>query len=451
MNTQLASVLQEAGRSPADLIRTLNQRLRSKSQPTVHRTTAYKWLSEDSRPVGSNTPELVADILSEWTGKRITVASLGWTRGARVPALYGLSESWGASSTLQMLQKELGDDMDRRVYLAQSGMDLVALSNPWLLDPIEKLTEVKAGRRIGSSVVADINTITSIRRRMDDALGGGTLLAAVREDLKVTIRLIARDSYSSETGKLLYAAVAEQARLASWLAYDTGQYGLAQHYTATALRAAHTAEDRQIGANILGFAAYQDGTRGDAVAAEGLSRAALAGGRGGLTPAVEGSLHARLGMARARVGDMDGAAAAFDAAENLLNRSDSAEEPEWIYWFTPGDLHGIAGESYLAFQRSDIALEHLRQAVAGTPDDLARDKALWLSTMATAWAVEGELEQGHQVAEDALLLLGGKLESERVFGVFSGFCAALDQRDPRSAQGFRDRLIAHVAEGDQLA
>jgi hypothetical protein len=350
-----------------------------------------------------------------------------------------------------MLQKELGDDMDRRVYLAQSGMDLVALSNPWLLDPIEKLTEVKAGRRIGSSVVADINTITSIRRRMDDALGGGTLLAAVREDLKVTIRLIARDSYSSETGKLLYAAVAEQARLASWLAYDTGQYGLAQHYTATALRAAHTAEDRQIGANILGFAAYQDGTRGDAVAAEGLSRAALAGGRGGLTPAVEGSLHARLGMARARVGDMDGAAAAFDAAENLLNRSDSAEEPEWIYWFTPGDLHGIAGESYLAFQRSDIALEHLRQAVAGTPDDLARDKALWLSTMATAWAVEGELEQGHQVAEDALLLLGGKLESERVFGVFSGFCAALDQRDPRSAQGFRDRLIAHVAEGDQLA
>jgi tetratricopeptide (TPR) repeat protein len=340
--------------------------------------------------------------------------------------------------------------MERHVFLAQSGLDLSALATPWLLDPIDRVQDSVDGRRIGIATVNDIETITGVRRRMDDALGGGSLLAAVREDFRVTVSLLTRASYSAETGRRLYAAAAEQARLASWLAFDGGMHGLAQHFTATALRAAHTAEDRSVGANILGFAAYQAAWGHDGAAAEGFGRAALAGARGGLTPAVEGSIHARLGMARATLGDLPGAAAAFEQAETFLAAADPAVEPDWIYWFTPGDLHGIAGESYLAASQSALAIGHLQAAVQGTPDDLTRDKALWLSNAARAYAVTGELEQGRQAAEEALALLSGDLESERVSGVFTGFCAAVREHDPAVADEFQERLVAHAAEGEQL-
>jgi hypothetical protein len=45
--------------------------------------------------------------------------------------------------------------------------------------------------------------------------------------------------------------------------------------------------------------------------------------------------------ARARLGDLSGAAAAFETAEGFLTASDPEAEPDWIYWFTASDLHGI--------------------------------------------------------------------------------------------------------------
>ncbi|MBV8542813.1 MAG: hypothetical protein JO268_20160, partial [Pseudonocardiales bacterium] len=254
-------------------------------------------------------------------------------------------EMWGLRANLQMLRTEMGDEMERRLLLAQSGLALVGLANPWLLDPVDRVVDSIDGRRIGHGTVTDIESITAARRRMDDALGGGSLLSAVREDLRVSINLLTRASYSAEVGRRLYSVTAEQARLASWLCFDTGRYALAQRYTQMALRAAHSAEDRQVGANVLGFAAFQAGARGDGVAAEAFSRIALAGGRGALTPAVEGAVHARLGMGRAGLGDSPGAAASFDTAERLLTSSDPEEEPDWIYWFKVGDLHGIIGVS----------------------------------------------------------------------------------------------------------
>ena len=192
--------------------------------------------------------------------------------------------------------------MNRRLFIAQSGLSLAGIANPWLLDPVDRVIDSIDGRRIGHTTITDIESITAVRRRMDDAIGGGSLLSAVREDLRVSITLLTRSAYSADVGRRLYAATAEQARLASFLCFDTGRHELAQHYTQMALRAAHSAEDRQIGANVLGFGALQAGIRGDGVAAEAFSRIALAGGRGTLTPAVEGSITRSTGQGPRTVG-----------------------------------------------------------------------------------------------------------------------------------------------------
>ncbi|MBW0011256.1 MAG: hypothetical protein JO063_14295, partial [Pseudonocardiales bacterium] len=109
-------------------------------------------------------------------------------------------EMWGLRANLQMLRTEMGDEMERRLLLAQSGLALVGLANPWLLDPVDRVVDSIDGRRIGHGTVTDIESITAARRRMDDALGGGSLLSAVREDLRVSINLLTRASYSAEVG-----------------------------------------------------------------------------------------------------------------------------------------------------------------------------------------------------------------------------------------------------------
>lgn len=445
MNEQLGAIIDGAGRSPEDLARAVNRRLAAVRRPPVHRTTPYKWI-EGAKPRGI-IPALVADVLSEWTGTRITPADLGWIprQGSPLQSIINPTESWGASTALRVLKAELGDDMDRKLFLAQSGFTLASIANPWLLDPYDRVVDSAGGRRINDATVADIQLITAARRRMDDAMGGGALLSALREDMRVVTHLLSHASYTAEVGRKLFAAAAEQARLASWLCFDTGQYGLAQRYTSIALRTAHASEDRQVGANVLGFSAYQAGVQGDGVAAEAFARTALtSASRGGLTPAVEGSIHARLGLARARLRDLPGAAEAFDNAEALLSESIPEEEPDWIYWFTPGDLHGIAGQSYMFAHEPGTAVSHLEAAITGTDASLTRDKALWLSTAATAQVLNNSPEQGRETAEEALQILSGDLDSGRVADVFTEFCEALRGVDSRAASNFSQRLAEVV-------
>lgn len=452
MNEQLAAVISGSGRSPEDLARAVNRRLAAAKRPPVHRTTPYKWI-EGATPRGI-LPTLVTEVLSEWAGIKITPVDVGWIsrRGASPQqAIVIPTETWGASTALRALKAELGDGMDRNLILAQSGFALTSLANPWLLDPYDRVVETSNGRRINEATVADINSITAARRRMDDAMGGGALLSALREDMRVVTHLLTHASYTAAVGRQLFAAAAEQARLASWLCFDTGQHGRAQRYSAIALRSAHASEDRQVGANVLGFASYQAGVQGDGVAAEAFAQTALTSvARGGLTPAVEGSIYARLGLARARLGDLKGAAAAFDAAESHLESSTPDEEPEWIYWFTPGDLHGIAGQSYMFARDPNAATSHLEAAVVGTDETLVRDKALWLSTAATAQVLDRKPEQGRETAEEALRILSGDLDSGRVADVFAEFCDALRGIDSRSAADFSQRLAEAVPSHDFL-
>lgn len=449
MNQQLASLLEEAGKSSVQLARQVN--VRRPVTETIHETTPRKWIKGDSKPRGK-LPGIVAEILSEWTGRNITVRDLGWT-GPSTPisAIGPLNEPWGARAVLQILLAEFGEDVERRTYLEMNGLELASLANPWLLEPFERISEMVGGRRIGSSMIKDINTITATRRKMDDTAGGGMLLPAVREDLRLSLAFLEDARYTAEIGRQLHAAIAEQARLASWLAFDSGQHGLAQHYTALAVKTAYIAEDWQTGSNALAFASRQAAVKKDAVAAESLARAALSGGRGQLTPAVQASIHARLANARARLGDENGFRRTLDEAEALLAASDPANEPPWIYWFGIADLHGLAGEGALEAGLYDFALENLSLAASEMPAEHVRDRALWLAIKATAHAKNGGLDEGRATAEQALTLVRGGLESEHVFmELDSHFFPTLRENDRAAADDFHERLLSHMGAGDGI-
>jgi hypothetical protein len=75
-------------------------------------------------------------------------------------------------------------------------------------------------------------------------------------------------------------ALAELGQLVGWACYDTGQHRLAQRYYIVGLRAAHAADDRPLGAHILGEMAYQAAHQGRPAEAVTLIDTAVAGTRG---------------------------------------------------------------------------------------------------------------------------------------------------------------------------
>jgi len=300
--------------------------------------------------------------------------------------------------------------MERRHFLAMTGLTLTAVAHQWLLDPTRVAASV-LGKRVDHPVVDDLERVAKARRRLDDTLGGGSLLPATREDLRLVVALLKNSSYTEEVGKRLYAVAAEFGRLAGWLAFETNQPALAQRYFMAALRAAHASTDRAIGANILGFMSIQAANSSSPRDAVLLSESALQGARE-LTPAVEGATCARLARGAAGVGDIATWQRYQDRAFDLLSRSVPENEPPWIYWFTEADAHGIAGESLLALDRPTQAENHLRRAVALIDPACFRDRALWLCKLATARVCAGSIEHGTATAREAASIIR-RLESPR--------------------------------------
>jgi hypothetical protein len=121
------------------------------------------------------------------------------------------------------------DAIERRHFLALAGLPLTAVAHQWLFDPARVAASLM-GKRVDHAVVNDLERVADARRRMDDALGGGTLLPAVREDLRLVVAMLKNAAYSEEVGKRLHAVAAEFGRLAGWIADDCDRPALAQRY-----------------------------------------------------------------------------------------------------------------------------------------------------------------------------------------------------------------------------
>jgi hypothetical protein len=167
-------------------------------------------------------------------------------------------------------------------------------------------------------------------RKMDDVAGGGTVLSPAQHEFGWVAGLLDGASYDEPTGRKLHSALAELGQLAGWGAYDSGQPGLAQRYYIAALRAAHTINDRPLGAHILGFMAYQATREARPAEAVTLIETALTGVRGRETPALLAELYSKMHLADAltRPGkqrDLDNAAArgmeAINIAESLTRHT----------------------------------------------------------------------------------------------------------------------------------
>ncbi|MGH3885107.1 MAG: hypothetical protein ACRDSZ_00825 [Pseudonocardiaceae bacterium] len=420
-NVALNSCLTRLGWSAEQFASHLNGLARSLRLPDeIHPKTPRRWLK--ARPPSGLPcvprqpwPGLVCALLSRRLHEPVTLASLGWQTSAGalyVPADDGLDHAWdprGAVASLREVLEAVG--MDRRHFVVITGTTLTAFAHDWLLDPARIAASVQ-GKRADHAVVDDLERVAESRRRLDDALGGATVFRAVREDLRLVTEILDNARYTEEVGQRLYAVVAEFARLAGLLAYDSNNEALAQRYFMAGLRAAHSSGDRAVGANILGFMSKQARDR-DPRDAVRLAESALVGAKD-LTPAVGSWIQARLASSAAYAGDAIAADRAQGRMFELTAAVDPAAEPPWIYWWSDAEAYYHAGQSALALDNPRQAETHFRNALARLDPSFPRDRINILTRLALARVRLGELDGACRTATEAGGLLR-QLDSQHLW------------------------------------
>src|SRR5262249_23790654 len=285
-NQRLIAVMEEAGSTPGGLARSVCDLSRAQGMTGVRcdGNDVRRWRA--GRRPRDPKPAIIAEVLGGMLSRHISPADIGMEPAAsatvplEVPADAGLAQPWTAIGAVSVAAEVVkASVLDRRVFVMLSGSALTQPALEWLLaSPADDLTS-RAGRQIPARHLEAVEQITAQLRRMDDQLGGGAVLDMARSQLRPVIDLLRDCRYDGTTGMRLHGAAAELLQVAGWSCWDSGQNPAAQRYWLAALRAAHAAGERAVGAYVLGLMSMQANFAGRPAEAVRLSEASLHGYR----------------------------------------------------------------------------------------------------------------------------------------------------------------------------
>jgi tetratricopeptide (TPR) repeat protein len=334
-----------------------------------------------------------------------------------------------------------GGSMDRRGFLIATGATLSSLGADWsgaLTNPTAAATTGR--RRVTEATVARLEQRLDDLRHLDDVLGGGEVRPLAVAEFNLLSQLADDAVYDAETGRRLFSALAEAARICGWLHFDAGRHAAAQSYYISALRASATAVDRAIGANVLAFMAIQTYSVGNPQDAVNLVRRAQSDAQTA-TPLVRAMLHMRAGRALSKIGDRVGSARELEAARTTYAVGSDDDDPPWAYWMSAAEIEMTAGSSALELENPNQALASFATARENSyaADGYARDNALFLVRSADAHLRLGDVDAACAAASRALDQSDG-VDSARPSGALNDFRKSLvSYRSARSAQDFLAR------------
>lgn len=381
----------------------------------VHPTAPYKWL-KGHQPRRDEVRQAIAFVLSQASSRPVAVGEL-WPGCAPhdlrlIPAADGMEVPWTLAGTLAIIHDWLlGGLMDRRVFMAVGGPALTQLAWTAVNTEPARLAAALNGGQVGATLIEQVEeTIPQLRQLDDQRGGGGANLTYVNAQFQVVGQLLRAASHGGQVTRRLLVALAELGQLAGWMAADCERHGLAQRYYLTALRAAHNAGDKALGANVLSMMAFHAASREEASDAISLGTAAVEmAHRSPVT--VQVLVTSRLASGYALVGDADRFHSAHGRARELVEHP-SGHQPRWAYYVSPqfvdasGGFHQVSlGRACSRNSRSYLgnAVTLLTPEATAAPDHLyQRDALLSGTALATAHLGRGELEQACEIGRIAL-------------------------------------------------
>jgi tetratricopeptide (TPR) repeat protein len=277
---------------------------------------------------------------------------------------------------------------------------------------------------------------------MDNQFGGGRLRNGVISYLDDHVsRLLTTGSYQEETGRQLAAACGELSQLAGWVAYDSGEHGLAQRYLTQALAYARHADDPALAAEVLAAQAHQALYLARPDEAIDLARAAQAAAdrHGSATLLTECLVMEAHGHAARD--DAHACGSALANAERTFDRATREDDPAWLVYFDEAYLAARMAQCFRDLGEADQTARYARRSL-DMDDRYVRGRAFNLPLLAAAHAAQGEPEQACAVGRQALDLTV-RLTSARSVGYVRDLSHRLRPR--ANVPAVRD-FIAEVRE-----
>lgn len=370
----LRSCLARLDWSPERLAREIN---RIAGVDTVSAKAPYGWLN-GSVPRGK-VPQVAALALSRALGEHVSAASLWPTyqdRTVVATAYHGLDVPWdadGARRSAEALSQPTG-----AVLLPISGAIAVSTVVDWLTAPPPDQPAQRAGEAVAPETVRVLAERVGQLRRLDDLQGGPLLLDWIGHDLRWAATLATAGSYDNQTGRDLFAVLAQLGQLGGWLAVDLDQSARGQRLLLAALHWAHAAADRELAANIVSCLSYLwlwTGAPHDALRLIRLARQGVGADANNLVVAL---LASREGRALAQCGELDGCARALDEAHHAYaartKPTDSA--PAWAYWISEAVITADAGRAWLEAGKPQAAEPLLDRGLSMLGNEQPRNRLL---------------------------------------------------------------------------
>jgi transcriptional regulator with XRE-family HTH domain len=365
----------------------------------VEPTTVGRWERGETRPQPWSRPRLAGALAVSLEELSHLLAEYGAeVTGGTADAGHELSDDlvltapWSHRGTVEVAVMLSGGDsrVKRRVFLSLTGTALTAPAHQWLVHEPGPLESGLSGRRVSAELADRLPPMIAELRAMDDVGGGGTVLSLVQHDFGWVAGLLEQASYDEPTGRKLHVALAELGQLAGWGAFDSGHPGLAQRYHIAALRAAHTANDRPLGAHILGFMAYQATRQARPAEAVTLIETALAGVRGRETPALLAELYIKQADALATLRDGADCTAAISKARTHVEQVSPDDDLPYLYWVTPAEITAYGGQCFLQLGDTGHATTLLDEGITLLGESFTRNRQAYLTHLACTQARPGK-------------------------------------------------------------
>ncbi|MFD5745953.1 transcriptional regulator [Streptomyces sp. NPDC127033] len=338
-----------------------------------------------------------------------------WLRAALDDDQVLLTAPWTAAGALAALD-HLGrpDAMDRRAALFSGGALAATTLANWAAASPATAVLVSGRPRVTDRTAALIEARLTALRQLDDEIGSAETYALARAERGSITTVLRTRSYSEAVARRLFSAAAEASRICGWCAFDSGDTAVAERHYTGAARAAASAQDPVVTANLFAFWAMARYSDGDTAGALDYVEEALRNARRTGSSRMTAMVHARAARAYAKSGDLRASRRAEDAAYAAYDRAGHPDdEPACVYWVSRAELHSWAASN--ASDLNDPRRALTRYAAVAAPhqdetydeDAYPRSRALRLSREADAHLSLRDVDAAVNTADRAVRAMGG--------------------------------------------
>lgn len=267
----------------------------------------------------------------------------------------------------------------------------------------DALSRALTRREVSGSTVATLTDLVAVLRRLDDEVGPGRLVGSVTANLGWVSQLLGEADHRGAGFAGLCSVAAELSQLAGWLSFDLNRSGEALGHLRAAHQAAEAAGDHALAAYTLGWRSIVAGQT-DVAAGLALARSARRQAGADVAGSVDAWVSRVEAEALAAGGDRRGAEQALERVERAAARPRDERDPAFTYFIDAGQIAAYRGVAYVRLGDGLRAEAPLAAALDGLQPSFVRDRALYLTYLAAAHALQRRPEEAAGVAADALAL-----------------------------------------------